>query len=318
MKAVVNMKYGSPDYMELREVPRPEPTHKQVMVKVLATSVNKADWHILNGKPFPVRLMAGLLKPKYQILGADISGVVERVGKDVTQFQIGDEVFGDLSSIGFGGFAEYAIANEESLAKKPSNLNFEQSAALPIAAVTALQGLRNKGQIKAEDRTLINGASGGVGSFAIQIAKSFGAQVVAVCSTNKLQTALKLGADSVIDYTQGDFSGSGDRFNLVFDIIGNLNAHQIDLLVKKGGRYVSCNFSSTVVLNSLYFSLFKGKKLVNMLAKVNQADLQYVRKLAEEDKLLSEIQEVFTLDDVPEALHIMGKGSSNGKLVISV
>ena len=317
MKAIINKKYGSPDIMELREIVRPEPKSNEILVRVLAASVNKADWHILKGKPFLVRLMSGLTKPKYHVLGADIAGVVERVGAKVTQFKPGDEVFGDLSGSGFGGFAEYVITREKFLAKKPSGFTYEQAAALPMAAMTALQGLRDKCRISPGDEVLINGASGGVGGFAIQIAKAFGANVTAVCSSQKATLAFEQGADSVIDYNKKDFTREGKPYDLILDIVGNHPIRSIDPVLKKGGSYVSCTFSPGAIFIGPWMSA-RGKIVTNLLASANQADLQFISKLAEEGKLDPVIQCTFTLDDVPDALKMMGGGSLFGKLVISV
>ncbi|MBV6641120.1 MAG: NAD(P)-dependent alcohol dehydrogenase [Cyclobacteriaceae bacterium] len=318
MKAIVNKKYGSPDILELREVARPEPKSNEILIRVLAASVNKADWHILNGKPYPVRLMSGLMKPKYQILGADVAGVVERVGAKVTQFRPGDEVYGDLSGSGFGGFAEFVVTSENFIAKKPSSFTYEQAAALPMAAVTALQGLRNKGGISQGDEVLINGASGGVGSFAVQIAKAFGAHVTAVCSTQKVDLALQQGADIVVDYKKDDFTRMGKSYDLIFDTVANHSIRSTERVLKKGGSYIACAFSPGAMFLGPWYSVIKGKVMTNMLASTNQADLQYISKLAEEGKLKPVIQDTFTLDDVPDALKMMAKGSLTGKLVISM
>jgi len=316
MKAIINEKYGSPDILELREVERPEPKPNQVLVKVLAASVNRADYYLLKGEPFPVRLAAGFFKPKNQILGADIAGVVERIGSKVDQLKVGDEVYGDLSSAGFGGFAEYVAVDENLLTKKPSNLSFEETAALPMAAVTALQGLRDVGKLKAGQEVLINGASGGVGGFAVQIAKALGAEVTAVCSTSKIENALNQGADHVIDYTQEDFTKGKKQYDLIFDVVGNHSVNTLSRKLKSKGRYVSSSFSLSTLFLGPWKSIAEGKKMTNFLAKVSKADLQFICKLAEERKLKPMIQQTFTLDDAPEALHKMGSGSSSGKLVI--
>ncbi|MEQ9230736.1 MAG: NAD(P)-dependent alcohol dehydrogenase [Cyclobacteriaceae bacterium] len=318
MKAIVNEKYGTPDLLVLREVERPEPKAGEVLVRVLAASVNKADWHLLSGSPFPVRLMAGLTKPKHPTLGADVAGVVDRVGSGVTQFKPGDEVFGDLSASGFGGFAEFVTTQEKFLAKKPSNFTYEQSAALPMASVTALQGLRDRGGIKEGDEVLINGASGGVGGFAIQIAKAMGANVTAVCSSGKVQLAKDQGADEVIDYTKEDFTKGQKKYDLIFDIVANHGMSVISQVLKAGGRYVTCAFSMGVMFFGGFKSKVVGKKFTTLLASANQADLQFVGKLAEEGKLNPVIQKAYTLDDVPEALWTMGKGGTSGKLVVTI
>jgi NADPH:quinone reductase-like Zn-dependent oxidoreductase len=221
MKAIVNTTYGSPDVLQFKDVEKPSPTDNEVLIKVLAASVNAADLHLLRADPFLIRFMSGLLKPKTTILGADIAGRVEAVGKNVTQFKPGDEVFGDISGCGWGGFAEYVCASEDALALKPTNLSFEEAAAVPMAAVTALQGLRNKGQIQPGQKVLINGASGGVGTFAVQIAKSFGAEVTGVSSTRNVDMARSIGADHVIDYTQADFTKNGQQYDLILAANGD-------------------------------------------------------------------------------------------------
>ncbi|RLC35184.1 MAG: NAD(P)-dependent alcohol dehydrogenase, partial [Candidatus Nealsonbacteria bacterium] len=216
MKAIVYERYGSPDVLKLKEVENPIPKDNEVLIKVHAASANAADWHILRGEPFLVRLMVGgLLKPKIKILGADIAGWVEAVGRNVKQLQPGDEIFGDISECGWGGFAEYVCASENALVLKPANISFEEAAAIPMAAITVLQGLRDKGKIQSGQKVLINGASGGVGTFAVQIAKSFGAEVIGVCSTGKLDMVRSIGADQVIDYTQEDFTQNGQRYDLI-------------------------------------------------------------------------------------------------------
>src|SRR6266704_3042790 len=222
MKAIVNTHYGSPDVLQLKEVARPTPKDNEVLVQVHAASVNAAELHLLRGKPFLMRLMGfGFLKPKHTILGAAMAGRVEAVGRNVTQFQPGDEIFGDLTKCGWGAFAEYVCASEDALVLKPANVTFEQAAAIPLAAVTALQGLRAKGQIQPGQQVLIYGASGGVGTFAVQIAKSFGAEVTGVCSTRNVDMVRSIGADHVIDYTQENFTTSDQRYDLIFDCIGN-------------------------------------------------------------------------------------------------
>lgn len=318
MKAIIRKEYGTPASLMLREIERPEPKPNEILVKVLAASVNKADWHLLRGKPFPVRLMAGFFKPKSPILGADIAGIVERVGSRITRFRPGDEVFGDLSGSGFGGFAEYVITDENRLAKKPSNLTYEEAASLPMASITALQGLRDKGKIREGQEVLINGASGGVGSYAIQIAKAYGAKVTAVCSTAKVESAVQQGADHVIDYTTQNFTKGKKQYDLIFDVVGNHSVTAISQVLKRNGCYVSCAFSVSVILLGPWKTLTEKKKMVSLLASANQADLQTISKLAEEGKIRPVIEKSFTLDDVPEALQIIGKGRSAGKLVITI
>src|SRR5256714_3956557 len=239
MKAIVYHTYGSPDVLKLQEVQKPVPQDDEVLVKVHATSVNAGDWHLLRGKPFLMRLMGfGLLKPKHQILGSDIAGRVEAVGRSVKQFQPGDEVFGNTAEYGFGGFAEYVSVPEEALVLKPANLSFEEAAAVPQAALTALQGLRDKGQIQKGQKVLIHGAGGGVGTFAVQIAKSFGAEVTAVCSTRNLDIAHSIGADHVIDYTQEDFTKNGKLYDLIIAVNGYHSIFDYKRALSPRGMYV--------------------------------------------------------------------------------
>lgn len=318
MKAIVQTRYGSPDILELRDVARPVPKRKEVLVKVLAASVNKADWHMLTGQPFPVRLAGGLFKPKYPILGADIAGIVARTGSDVTQFKPGDEVYGDLSGAGFGGFAEYVARDEQWLAKKPDTLSFEEATALPMSAVAALQGLRNIGRIRSGQDVLINGASGGVGGFAIQIAKAFDTHVTAVCCTRKLDNAREQGADQVIDYTVQHFTKADKQYDLIFDVVGNHSVQALGRVLKPGGTVACCAFSTSAVLPGPWKSLTEKKRMRNFHAKNNMADLQFICKLAEEGKLKPVIEKTYSLDGVPEALHAIGNGGLRGKLVIVI
>src|SRR5437588_1524918 len=248
MRAIVYHTYGSPDVLKLEEVQKPVPQDDEVLVKVHATSVNAGDWHLLRAKPFLMRLMGyGLLKPKNSILGSDIAGRVEAVGRNVTQFQQDDEVFGNIR----GGLAEYVCAREDALVLKPANLSFEEAAAVPMAAVTALQGLRYKGQIQPGQKVLINGASGGVGTFAVQIAKSFGAEVTAVCSTRNVAMARSIGADHVIDYTQEDFTRNGQRYDLILGVNGYRPILAYRRALRPGGIYVMVGASNARLFRAM-------------------------------------------------------------------
>ena len=238
MKAIVYTEYGSPDVLQFKEVVKPAPKQDEVLVKVYAVSVNAADIHLLRADPFLIRLSSGLLKPKNNILGSDIAGRVEAIGSAVKQFKPGDKVFGDISGCGWGGFAEYVCARENALALKPANLSFEEAAAVPMAAVTALQGLRSKGQIQPGQKVLINGASGGVGSFAVQIAKAFGAEVTAVCSTRNFDRARSIGADHVIDYTKEDFARNGQEYDLILAANGDRSISDYRRALTPRGAYV--------------------------------------------------------------------------------
>ena len=251
MKAIVYTKYGPPDVLQLKEVEKPTPKDDEVLIKVHAASVNAADLHLLRADPFLVRLDSGLLKPKNKILGADIAGRVEAVGRNVKQFKPGDEVFGDISACGWGGFAEYVCARENVLALKSASMTFEEAAAVPMAAVTALQGIRDTGQIKPGQKVLINGASGGVGTFAVQIAKSFGTEVTAVCSTSKMDMVRSIGADHVIDYTKEDFTQNGKRYDLIIGANGHQSLSDYKGALSPEGIYVCTGGTMAQIFESM-------------------------------------------------------------------
>lgn len=322
MKAIVYTKYGAPDVLELKEVEKPTPRDDEVLVKLHAVSANAADLHLLRGDPFLLRLVSGLLKPKNTILGADIAGRVEAVGKNVKEFQPGDEVFGDISACGWGGFAEYVCARENALVLKPACLTFEQAAAVPMAAVTALQGLRAKGQIQPGQKVLINGASGGVGTFAVQIAKSFGAEVTAVCSTRNVAMARSIGADHVIDYTQEDFTKNGQRYDLILAVNGYQSISDYQRALSPAGMYVMSGGSgaqmSQAMLLGPWISMTGSKKMGNLLAKPNQKDLVFVKELLEAGKVVPVIDRRYTLSEVPEAIRYLEEGHAKGKVVITL
>ncbi|MDH3976297.1 MAG: NAD(P)-dependent alcohol dehydrogenase [Deltaproteobacteria bacterium] len=322
MKAIVFTKYGSPDFFELKEVEKPSPGNNEVLVKVFAASINSWDWEILIGKPFVNRIMAGLLKPKrIKILGCDIAGRIESVGKNVKQFQPGDEVFGDLSRSGWGGFAEYVSAREKALTLKPAGMTFEQAAALPQAALLALQGLKHKGKVQPRQKVLINGAGGGAGTFAIQIAKSFGAEVTGVDSTGKLEIMRSLGADQVVDYRQEDFTQKGQCYDLIVDMMATHSISDYKRSLSPGGKFVMVGGSSALV-NKLMFlgpwiSITVGKKLGLLLHKANKG-LAELKELFEAGKVTPVIDRRYPLSEVPEAMRYFGSGKVVGKLVITV
>ena len=322
MKAMVYTEYGSPDVLELKEIKKPAPKDNEVVVKVHASSVNAADWHHLRGEPFLFRLSAGFPRPKINILGADIAGRVETVGKLVKTFQPGDEVFGDLSGIGFGGFAEYVRIPETVLALKPSNLSFEEAAAVPVAAVTALQGLRDKGQVQPGQRVLINGASGGVGTFAVQIAKSFGAEVTAVTSTRNLDRARWIGADHVIDYTQEDFTQNGQRYHLILAANGYHPISKYKRALTSGGIYVMTGGSMAQMFEANllgpWMSITGSKKMMGLAAKPNKRDLSFIRELLEAGSVIPVIDRCYPFHEVHEAFRYFEEGHSRGKVVITV
>jgi NADPH:quinone reductase-like Zn-dependent oxidoreductase len=323
MKAAVYREYGSPDVIKLEEIPKPVPNDDEVLVKVHAASLNAYDWHLLRADPFLVRLLGGgLLKPKNTILGADIAGRVEAVGGNVKQFRPGDAVFGDTAAAGNGGFAEYVSVPERFLAPKPVNLSFEEAAAVPMAAVTALQGLRDKGRIQPGHHVLINGASGGVGSFAVQLAKWFGADVTAVCSTGKMDLARSLGADHIIDYTKEDFTRNGQRYDLILAVNGYHPIAAYKRALAPGGAYVMAGGSTAQMIQGMllgpWMSLIGGKTMGMVAAKPNQEDLMILKELLEAGKVVPVIDRQYPLIEVPEAIRYLEEGHARGKVVIAV
>jgi NADPH:quinone reductase-like Zn-dependent oxidoreductase len=323
MKAIVYTQYGAPsDVLQFKEVEKPTPSDNEVLIKVHAASVNVADLHYLRADPFLIRLMSGLLKPKNTILGADIAGQVEVVGKNVKQFKPGDAVFGDISACGWGGFAEYVCASEHALVLKPTNISFEEAAAVPMAAVTALQGLRNKGQIQPGQKVLINGASGGVGAFAVQIAKSFGAEVTAVCSTRNVDMVRSIGAAHVIDYTKEDFTKNGQRYDLILAANGYHPILAYKRALSPRGVYVMTGGSTAQMFQAMllgpWISMTRSKKMGNMIAKPNNKDLAFMKELLEAGKVTPVIDRCYPLSEVAEAIRYLEEGHAQGKVVITV
>ncbi len=322
MKAIVSTKYGSPDVLELKEVEKPYPGDNEVLVKVHAASVNAADWHFLRADPFITRFGSGFFKPKYNILGADISGRIEAVGGNVKQFHPGDEVFGDISDSGWGGFAGYVCAHENALTYKPDNLSFEEAAASPFAAVTALQALRDTGQIQSGQKVLINGASGGVGTFAIQIAKSFATEVTGVCSTGNLDMVRSLGADHVIDYTHEDFTKNGQCYDLILAANGYHPISDYKRSLRLKGRYVMTGGSGAQMLQGMLLgpliSMTGRKKMGFMVAKPKQKDLIIIKGLLEKGKVVPVIDKYYPLSEVADAIRYLEKGHARGKVIINV
>jgi NADPH:quinone reductase-like Zn-dependent oxidoreductase len=322
MKAIIYTKYGQPDVLQLKEMERPTPKEDEVLIKVHAASVNAADWHLLTADIFLVRLAMGLLKPKFNILGADVAGRVEAVGKNVKQFKPGDEVFGDVFGHGCGSFAEYISAPENTLVLKPSNLSFEEAAAVPLAAVTALQGLRDQGQIQAGQKVLIQGAAGGVGTFAVQIAKSFGAEVTAVCSGRNTEMARSIGADHVIDYAKEDFTQNGKQYDLILAVNGYHPIAAYKRALAPQGIYVMAGGKPAQMFQALLLGSLmsekNGRKIKSVSAHSNQKDLLTVKQLLEAGKVKSVIDKRFPLSEVPEAMRYLGAGHARGKVVISV
>jgi NADPH:quinone reductase-like Zn-dependent oxidoreductase len=322
MKAIVYNKYGSPDVLEVTEVEKPVPNNNQVLVKVHAASVNFGNLVLLKGEPFLARFAFGLLKPKYSIPGGDMAGTVEAVGKDVTQFQPGDEVFGDLSSSGWGAFAEYVAVPEIALALKPANLSFEEAAAAPMAGVTALQGLRDKGKIQQGQKVLINGASGGVGTFAVQIAKALGAEVTGVCSTRNVDVLQSLGADYVIDYSKEKFTKNMNTYDLILGVNGHQPLSDYKRALKPKGIFVHVGGSGSQMFQAMtvgaWISNTSSKKMGTFLQRANQKDLVIMKELMESGKVKPVIDRQYTLSEVSDAFKYFEQGHAQGKVVITV
>lgn len=317
MKAIVYTEYGSPDVLQFKDVEKPSPKDDQVLIKVHAASANPADWHLMRAEPFLARLENGLLKPKITKLGADVAGRVEAVGRNVTQFQVGDDVFGCMPLNEFGSFAEYVCASQELLALKPANLTFEQAAAVPLAAYTALQGLRDKGQIQSGQKVLVNGASGGVGTFAVQIAKSYGTEVTGVCSTRNLDMVRSIGADHVIDYTKQDFTRTREQYDLIFDAVGNLSVSDHQRALSSEGVGSVAGFTT---LSRLFEVMLLGGKRIGLMktASPNKKDLVFIKELLEAGKVKPVIDRFYPLSEVPAAIRYLEQGHARGKVVITV
>ena len=314
MKAILFTEYGSPDVLQFKDVEKPVPADNEVLIKVYAASANPLDWHSMRGAPFLARVEFGLQKPRDPRLGADVAGRVEAVGKNVTQFQIGDEVFGDIFK---GSFAEYACTSEMLLAAKPANSSYEAAAAVPVAALTALQGLRDKGQIRSGQKVLINGASGGVGTFAVQIAKSYGTEVTGVCSTRNLELVRSIGAEHVIDYTKEDFTNNGQRYDLIFDTIGNLSVSGCQRALSPNGICAIAGF--TTMFHLFQVMLFGGKKVGMMeTAKADKKDLLFIKELLETGKVVPVIDRTYQLNETAEAIRYLETSRARGKVIITV
>lgn len=321
MKAMIHTEYGPPDVLELRDVEKPVPKNGEVLVRVHAASINDWDWGLLRGKPFVNRMLYGVRKPKVQILGCDIAGQVEAVGTNVRRLQPGDEVFGDLCQCGFGGFAEYVCAREGALELKPAAMTFEEAAAIPHAAMLALQGLRNKGQMCSGQRLLINGAGGGVGTFGVQLAKLHDIEVTGVDSSGKLDMLCSLGFDHVIDYAQVDFTQTGQRYDLILDVKTNRPISHYARTLSINGRYVTVGGSTARLLQAViqgpWISITR-KRRIRVVALEPNKDLAYINELFEAGKFKPVIDGPYPLSDLPEALRYFGTGDHKGKVVISV
>jgi NADPH:quinone reductase-like Zn-dependent oxidoreductase len=323
MKAFTYDRYGPPEVLELREIEIPPLADDDVLVRVHATSINPADWHAMTGVPYIARLSFGLRRPKAERLGTDFAGTVEAVGKDVTRFRAGDAVFGGRT----GAFAEYVVVPQDrAIVPKPPNVTFEQAASVAIAALTALQGLRDKGKLEAGHKVLVNGASGGVGTFAVQIAKALGAEVTAVCSTRNVELVRSLGADRVIDYTQDDFTRTGQRYDVLLDIAGNRSWSECKRVLSDGAHLVVVGGPKANrwigpighLIRMKLASLFDSRKLVVFIAKVNKADLEVMCELFESGKVTPAVERRYELNELPEAMAYLGTGHAKAKLVVAV
>jgi NADPH:quinone reductase-like Zn-dependent oxidoreductase len=322
MKAIVYHDYGSPDVLRLEEIEKPVPNDNQLLIRVRAASVNPLDWHTMRGTPYFMRFQAGLQKPEVTRLGVDYAGTVEAVGKSVTQFKPGDEVFGART----GAFAEYVSALEDrAVVLKPANLTFEQAASVPVAAITALQALRDKGKIQPGQKVLINGASGGVGTFAVQIAKSFGAEVTGVCSTRNVDMVRSIGADQVIDYTKEDFTKSGQRYDLILDNVGNHSLSECRHVLNPKGKYIMVGGPAgrwidplPRAIKAVVMSKFVSQDMDMFLAKLNKQDLTMLRDLMQAGKVRPVIDRRYSLSEVPQAIRYLEGGHARGKVVITL
>lgn len=321
MKAILYKEYGDPSVLKLKDVESPKPKDREVLVKVKAASVNSWDWDLMRGSPFIVRIVGGgWRKPKKQILGCDFAGVVLEIGEQVTQFKVGDEVFGDNSGGNWGGFAEYACAKEKEMIMKPASMSFEEAAAIPQAGVLALQGLRDVGKIEAGHKVLINGAGGGVGAFAIQLAKMYGAEVTAVDSSLKLESMKSIGADHVIDYAKKDFTLGDTKYDIVMDVVVNHTRSEYERILTDSGRLVMIGGNMTrMFLFAIRSWLFRSrKKLVIMPHTPNQKDLNYLTELMNSGNIRTVIDKSYPLEDAPIAMRRLGESSAIGKVVITL
>ena len=327
MKAIVQDRYGPPkDVLELRDIDKPAVEDGEVLIRVHAASVNPADWHVIRGVPYIARLQFGLRAPKNTVPGCDVAGRVEAVGENVTKFQPGDEVFGSPFMRGFGAFAEWAAVSDDVLAVRPANLSFDDTAAVPVAALTALQGLRDHARVEPGQKVLIVGASGGVGTFAVQIAKSFGAEVTGVCSARNVDMVRSLGADHVVDYTQEDFADGGQRYDFIFQLAGTRSASDCRrALSPKGTLVLSSGESSGRLIGPVgrvfvasALSPFVSQKLLSFTVSPNSEDLGALKGLIEAGKVSPVIDRRYSLNEVPEAIGYLEQGHARGKVVVAV
>jgi len=320
VKAVVYTEYGPPSVLQVKEVEKPTPADDEVLIKLVAVSLNRSDWETLIGKPLYARI-GGLRKPRRHTLGSDVAGRVETVGKDVTRFQPGDEVFADILSR-MGGFAEYVCAREKSLAPKPPDMTFEQVASLPQSAVIALQGIRDKGQVKPGQKVLINGAGGGSGTFAIQLAKLYGAEVTGVDNAEKQDFMRSIGADHVMDYTREDFTRNGKQYDLILDMVAHHSVFAYRRALRPNGSYYAVGGSVAIVLQILFLGpvirWITGKRIWVLAVQPNLKDMLHMAELCRAGKVVPVIDRRFSLSEVPQALRYLGEGHAKGKVIINV
>lgn len=314
MKAIRYTEYGSPDVLRLEDVPTPTPKEDEVLIRVHAASANPLDWRVMRGSPYPIRIMVGLPKPRDPRLGVDVAGRVEAVGEKVTEFQPGDEVFGSCS----GAFAEYACAPERSVASKPAGVTFEQAASAVVGGVTALQGLRDRGRLQRGQSVLINGAAGGVGTFAVQIAKWLGAEVTGVCSTPNVDLVRSLGADRVVDYTHEDFATGDRRYDLILDMVGSRSLSDFRRALKKKGTLAVVGGKLRNMLVAPVVSPFVSQRLIPVMAKVRKEDLVILGELLEAGTVTPVIDRTYPLAEVPDAIGYLEEGHARGKVVIAM
>ncbi len=321
MQAIRYEKYGQPDVLEMREVAQPTPQDNEVLVQVRAVSLNQYDWHLMSADIFLVRLGMGLFKPKHGAPGADIAGVVKAVGKDATKFHVGDEIYAEIGSIGGGGCADYVCVPEKLVAHKPNNISFEQAAAVPMAGITALQGLRDLAKLQPGQTVLVQGAAGGVGTFAVQIAKLYGAHVTAVCSTRNLEQSRALGADEVIDYTQTDFTKTGAQYDVIFAVNGYHSLADYKRALKPGGIYIMAGGNTKQLLEGVFTIKLhaRGDKKMTLLSAHSSADdLEFLKTQIEAGKIKPVIDRCFPLNQTADAMRYLGAGHARGKVIITV
>jgi len=322
MKAIIQTGYGTPtEVLELRELDRPALKEHEVLIKIQAASITFGDLAAVKGEPFIARLSLGLRKPKIKTPGKDVAGIVEAVGVDVKEFKSGDKVFGDLSECGWGAHAEYVAAPESALVRMPGNISFEEAAAVPESGVVALQGLQDKGQIQPGQKVLIVGASGGIGTFAVQIAKSFNTEVTGVCSTRNLELVKSLGADHVIDYTKEDFAENGEQYDLILATAGYRSIFNYKRALAPGGHYVATGGEMAQIFQPMLLGPWissEGRKMTNLAMKPDQKDLTYLKELIESGKVKPVIDKSYPLSELPTALEYYGEGHSRGKVVVTI